>query len=59
MTVGLAVVVFGALAGNIALVVAASVLGSIALAAVVFARRKQCWQIDAERVAPVIWRQGI
>jgi hypothetical protein len=59
VAVGLTIVVFGALAGNIPLVVAAGVLGSVALAGVVFARRKQRWQIDAERVAPVIWRHGI
>ncbi len=56
---GLAVVVLGALSGNIPVVVAAGVLGSAGLAALVFARRKQRWQIDAERVTPVIWRHGI
>lgn len=56
---GLAIVVMGALAGSVPVVVAAGALGSAGLAAVVFARRKQRWQIDAERVTPVIWRHGI
>ncbi len=56
---GLTVVVFGALAGNIPVVVAAGVLGSGVLAAVVFVRRKPRWQVDAERVTPIIWRHGI
>ncbi|MFI7115811.1 hypothetical protein [Amycolatopsis sp. NPDC049868] len=56
---GLAIVVMGALSGSLSVVVVAGVLGSVGLAAVVFARRKQRWQIDAERVTPVIWRHGI
>ncbi|MEV6873725.1 hypothetical protein [Amycolatopsis sp. NPDC051128] len=54
VAVGLALVLVGAFAGLIPLVVAAAVLSSAALGAVVLAFRRQQWQVSAKELRELI-----
>jgi hypothetical protein len=55
---GLAVVVIGGTMGNIPIVVAGALLGAAAVYGIVRAHRRQVWQVEAIRVAPMVWRHG-
>jgi hypothetical protein len=59
LVVGLGGAVGGGLAGSIPLIVAAAVVSSLVLVAVVLRYRRVSWRIRAEEVAPLIWRPGI
>ncbi|AEK47413.1 hypothetical protein [Amycolatopsis mediterranei] len=52
--VGLALVLVGAFADTIPLIVAAAVLSSAALAGVVLAFRRQQWQVSAKELQPLL-----
>ncbi|MGH3623586.1 MAG: tetratricopeptide repeat protein [Sciscionella sp.] len=56
--VGIAAVVFGGLAGNIPLVVAA-VLGAPLLLAIVIRFRRPVWRVRAEQLRPRVWYEGV
>ncbi|WP_158889279.1 hypothetical protein [Amycolatopsis anabasis] len=55
---GMLAVVLGALFESIPIVVAAGVLGSAALAAIVLRYRRESWRLVAERALPVVWQPG-
>ncbi|UQS27281.1 hypothetical protein L1857_33020 [Amycolatopsis thermalba] len=59
VALGLAAVVLGGLTGVIAVVVAGAVVSSALLAVLVLRFRRERWRVEAERLAPVIWRPGI
>ena len=59
IVIGLALAVVGGLTGNVALVVAAGILSSAALAGVVLAFRRQAWRITAREARPHLAYAGI
>jgi hypothetical protein len=59
IVIGLAMAVVGGLTGNVALVVAAGILSSAALAGVVLAFRRQAWRITAREARPHLAHAGI
>ncbi|WP_020419457.1 hypothetical protein [Amycolatopsis sp. ATCC 39116] len=59
VVLGLVAVVLGGLAGVVAVVVAGAVLSSVLLSVLVLRFRRERWRVEAERLAPVIWRPGI
>jgi hypothetical protein len=59
LLLGLAGAVAGGLTGSIPLLVAAAVVSSLLLVAVVLRFRRETWRVHAEGVRALIWRPGI
>jgi tetratricopeptide (TPR) repeat protein len=58
VVLGFAAVVVGGAVASVAVVVAGALLGAAAVFGLVMGYRRQAWQVQADRVAPLVWRHG-
>jgi hypothetical protein len=59
VVIGAAIVTIGGVTGQVVLVVAGAVLGAAALYGIVIAHRRRAWQLQAAKVANLVWRHGV